>query len=302
MADLENRIKELEEKLDKKKASRPNVRFNTFSNEPDEDFLVFKQHLKTVVKLNGYDDEQSRLALAAAMKGKAAAAVLDINVLEENSTFENILESYEDRFLPTACSQMARMKFDAARQGNHEGVLDFHARLRTLYSKAYPDAADNVLLIRRFTLGLRRKEVRSQVMRGQPLTYTAALEMAQNETSVLQLVRISELGAAAPGVEPMEIGALGNDHRHVRCFNCKRLGHTKANCRVVRRDPPQDQGRQEGRGNPRGQGGPGNRFGRPGGGNPGRNQLVAALQELMKEDYSAEERPSLQVENHQEDF
>lgn len=302
MEALETRVQELEADLAKKKTSRPNVRFSTFSNEPDEDFLVFKQHLKTVVRLNDYNDEQSRLALAAAMKGKAAAAVLDIDVLEPQATFEEILESYEDRFLPIASSQMARMRFDAARQGNHEGVLDFHARLRTLYSKAYPQAADNVLLIRRFTLGLRRKEVRSQVMRGQPLTYTEALELAQNETSVLQLVRISELGAAAPGVEPMEIGALGNDHRHIRCFNCKRLGHTKANCRVERRDPPQDQGRQEGRRNPRGQGGPGNRFSRPGGGNPGRNQLVAALQELIKEDYSAEGQPMLRVENQQEDF
>jgi len=259
--------------------ARPNVRFNTFSNEADEDFLVFRHHIDKVIRLNQYTDEQARLALASAMKGRAAAAVMDIDPLDQNATYPLLMGAYESRFLPAASSQMARMKFDAAKQGQQEIVLDYHARLRSLFNKAYPQATDEVILIRRFSLGLRRKEVRTQVMRGQPKTYAEALELAQNETSVLQMVRVSEVGG---GPEPMEIGALNQDSRKVKCFYCQRFGHVKADCRTLKRDLANGkvQGPQGNKGNPGFRGGPATRLNVNE--KPGRNQIVASLQALME--------------------
>lgn len=277
-------------------AVRPNVRFGTFGNEPDEDFLVFRHHIDQVIRLNQFDDQQARLALASAMKGRAAAAVLDIDPLEANRTYPTLMGAYEARFLPAASSQMARMKFDAARQGQHEDVLDFHARLRTLHNKAYPNAQDSVILIRRFCLGLRKKDVRSQVMRGQPTTYAQALEIAQNETSVLQMVKVSELGPAALGVEPMEIGALSPEAKaKLKCYYCNRQGHIKAECRTMKRD--KEQGRlQEGG---RHQGNPGPRQQK----NNKKDQVIAALQSLFEQDNErSSSEPSAAAAPKTEDF
>ena len=258
-------------------AARPNVRFGTFGNEPEEDFLVFRHHIDQVIRLNQYNDEQARLALASAMKGRAAAAVLDIDPLGQGMTYPFLMGAYEARFLPAASSQMSRMKFDAARQGAHEDVLDFHARLRTLYNKAYPNARDDVILIRRFSIGLRKKDVRSQVMRGNPTTYAQALDIAQNETSVLQMVRVSELGPAALGVEPMEIGALSPEAKaKLKCFYCHRTGHIKAECRTMKKD--KEQGRFQEGGRP--QGNPGPRQQRN---FPRKDQVLAALQPLFED-------------------
>ena len=257
---------------------RPNVRFGTFSNDPEEDFLVFRHHIDQVIRLNQYSDEQARLALASAMKGRAAAAVMDINPLDANATYPKLMGIYESRFLPAASSQMARMKFDSARQGPHEDVLDFHARLRTLHNKAYPKAADEVILIRRFSIGLRRKEVRTQVMRGQPATYQQALEMAQNETSVIQMVKVSELGNAASGVEPMDVNALSPEAKaKLECYYCGRRGHIKADCRSHQKD------QEDGRVHPDRRSSHQNartRKRKP----FGKGQLVAALQSLLEED------------------
>lgn len=276
--------------------SRPNVRFGTFSNDPDEDFLVFRHHIDQVIRLNQYTDEQARLALASAMKGRAAAAVMDIDPLHAAATYPKLMGAYEGRFLPAASSQMARMKFDAARQGSHEDVLDFHARLRTLHNKAYPNSADEVILIRRFSIGLRRKEVRTQVMRGQPATYQQALEMAQNETSVIQMVKVSELGTAASGVEPMEIGALSPEAKaKLECYYCGNRGHIKADCRGFKKD--QENGRVHPDRRSSGNTNARNRNKKP----FGRGQLVAALQSLINDGQEGEKGASPKAPNSQEE-
>lgn len=281
--------------------NKPNVRFNTFSNEPDEDFLVFRHHIDKVVRLNQYSDEQARLALASAMKGRAAAAVMDIDPLDQNATYPLLMGAYENRFLPAASSQLARMKFDATKQGNNESVLDYHSRLRTLYNKAYPQAMDEVILIRRFALGLRRREVRTQVMRGQPANYAQALEMAQNETSVLQMVRVSEGGSG----EPMEVNALNPDHQTLKCYYCGIQGHVRSDCRKLKKDRANGQVKgQKGQG----QGQPGNRGGQAAGRGekPGRSgKFVAAIQALLEHEDGADatpEVPSGPNTNTTEDF
>lgn len=217
------------------------MKIERFGNEGQEDWMVFKHHISSVVMLNQYNDYQARLALSSAMTGKAALATLDIDPTAAGLTYPLMLAAFEGRFLPASASQMARVKFDAARQGPSETVLDFHARLRSLYNKAYPNAVDVVNLIRRFTMGLRRREVRTQVLRHNPHTYENALEVALNESSVLQMVKVTELGATQ-GVEPMEIGAMNEDANRAKqdkrgkCHYCDRPGHWKAECRLLKKN------------------------------------------------------------------
>ena len=186
--------------------ARTRVKIMTFSNAADEDWLVWKFHFDKARILNGYNDGEAKLALSAAMKGRAAASVMDIEVQNAFEDINTLIEHYDRRFLPASASQMARVSFDQVVQKQGETILDYHSKVRQLWNRAYPNNPDEVLLIRKFSLGLRKKEVREQVVRQNPQTYGAALEAAQNEASVMRVVSVTETGAA---VEPMEIGMVG---------------------------------------------------------------------------------------------
>ena len=223
------------------------ARITKFRNEDKDSWIVWKNHFIHTARLNNYNDQEARLALVASMDGKAALASMDINVDEIINgvlpTLDNVLDRYQARFLPAAASQLAKVKFDASRQSASETSLDYHSRLRALYNEAYPHAADDDALIRKFTTGLKKKDLRTQVMRLNPMTYPEALECTQNEVSVQQLSKLADLGAAPIGDEPMEIGAVqevnktntsanrnNTGKKAGTCHFCKKNGHWKRDC------------------------------------------------------------------------
>ena len=270
--------------------ARPTLKLQNFSNGPDEDWAAYKFHYEKVGLFNAWDDNQAKLALATAMKGRAATSVMDITLDGKDS--RQLVAAYDARFLPAASSQPARVQFDQAQQKLNENILDYHGRMRQLWNRAYPAAQDEVPLIRRFSLGLRKKTVREQVMRVNPATFAAALEAAQNEASVIQVAQYTELGAAAmqatnsptttntndSGVEPMEIGALGRPsgtRGNSRCYFCDQPGHFKSNCRLLNKAKRLLQPlRRDGQLTTPARGGRGD----------GRQRMIAALCELLEEE------------------
>ncbi len=227
-------------------------RIRTFGFTEGESWLIWKSHFRHVSRLNGFNDLEMRLALAAAMVDKAAANVNDINVEQPAiaggppPTIDEILDRYQHRFIPAAASQLMRMRFDSARQGASESLLGFHGRLRALYNEAYPNMQDQTQLVRRFIGGIRKPHVRLQLNRQNPPTYTDALEIAQNEDSAIQLNKVQEVGAGVVTDEPMEIGAVlpgkttnrpimkktAGDWREPEgtCHFCNKKGHWKKDC------------------------------------------------------------------------
>lgn len=244
-------------------------RIKAFANEAEDNWPVWRRQFLTTVRLNGYNDLQQRLALVGAMTGKAALAANDIDVeaVIDNvqPTIGTVLDRYQARFLPEAASQLARIKFDGTRQGNTETCLTYHSRLRALFNEAYPGEENELTLIRKFIQGLRRTDLKMQVMRCNPITYQQALEAAQNEASVRQLGKLYELGAAPIGDEPMEIGAMQERSRYVRtnnagentntangkrgtCHFCHKKGHWKRECIAFKNSKRPGQSAAQGQG------------------------------------------------------
>ena len=222
LAQANQRIQQLRER------PRPAVlKPRTFGNSTDEDWVNYRRHFEDVVAANGWNAEIACLALSASMVGAAASAVHDIHYNAQAPDVTPLLNDYEARFLPASASQMARVRFDNACQGAKETLLSWHARLRTLYRRAYPNGNDTPL-IRRFTLGLRNSTLREQVLRQQPADYNAALNAAQNEQSIVEVTTALHLG---PGEEPMEIGALAD----MACHFCEKKGHIRRDCRAFQR-------------------------------------------------------------------
>lgn len=202
-----------------------------------QDWAIFRATFECAAQFYGYEDPQAKLALKYCMRDSAARAVGDIPLNNDDQTLGDVLDLYEARFMPNAQSSSAQAQFDLAKQGTRESILQWHARLRALYLRAYPGGIiDNALPIRRFALGLRRDNVMRQVLRERPEAFAEALACALNEESVIEstspmyqvnMAKRSELKRNIDDPEPMEIGQMANNNT---CFQCNKKGHFAKDC------------------------------------------------------------------------
>lgn len=218
-----------------------------FGRAEGESWLDFRRQFEHSADFNGWNNRQQKLALVQAMTGKAAGQVRDLKV-DQFQTPQEMLNAFEKRFLPAATSDIVRIQFDRCRQMPRESVLDYHARLRDLYRRAYPKSTDDTQLIRRFAFGLANTWIQQMVLRHRAETYDGVLEVALNESAVVDVSDALRPGASAlftEGIrtgangssqqsapysdtngEPMEIGAINNNE----CLFCGRSGHWKSSC------------------------------------------------------------------------
>ena len=215
-----------------------------YSHTAKEDWTVFRWQFETVVGVNQYDDLNARMALSSVMDGAAALVTMDINRVGGNLTLQQLMNRYEERFLPPAASQLAMMRFDAAYQAPKESEVRWHARLRAIYMRAYPNAvggADVPQLIRKFVIGLKNAKIREQTLRNGPATYALALDSALGEKAVVEVQQVMQ-GGLQGGMglranrdviddeEPMDLSSLLAALKDIQCFGCGLQGHVKRNC------------------------------------------------------------------------
>ena len=229
----------------------------SFSGGRDEDWLTFKRSFLQAADFYQYNDREGIAALSHCVRGAASRAVEGI-LIPPRATLDQMIQRYEDRFLPPSASSMAQAKFEKATQDPREDVLQYHARLRTLWVRAYPGHhVDDRILIRKFALGLSSPRVRDAVLRGQAAMYERALELAQCEAAVLETTRpTTGTYEGRPGLHALKKGnprgyqrgikwtvEKRDAGRPVRCYYCEKEGHISSECQKKAFDQRAGRGR-----------------------------------------------------------
>jgi hypothetical protein len=205
-----------------------NINLLAFTDPLSQDWAHWRSQFQSMVTLRNMNDGQARLALRQLVQAEAFAAVADIQPGEAGLTLDGMLTRYQNRFISAAAGDMARADLQSATQRPAESVLAFHARIRSLYNRAFPNAqAQPAILIQCFVKGLINQQVREAVRRDQPQDYNAALNAAQAEMAIINLrfadavqqqaqhAALQQMAQALPpaplfgsGHEPMELGAM----------------------------------------------------------------------------------------------
>ena len=142
--------------------SRPlNTKIQYFSNLPGENFLAWRSQF-LLSRYHHWTDAEAKHLVYTYMKGTALESVMDIT-LTGRETVGQVLDEYQNRFLPESDSQLLRAQFACVVQLPNESVQKLHARMRVLYHLAYPDASmrNEIFLIERFIWALNNCEVQN---------------------------------------------------------------------------------------------------------------------------------------------
>ena len=224
-------------------SSRPhNAKILDFSNLPGENFLAWRSQFQVIANYHRWTDEEAKQLAYAYMKGMALESVMDVR-LTGPETIGEILDEYQNRFLPESDSQILRAQFTCVVQLPNESVQKLHARMRVLYHLAYPDpnTRNEVYLTEKFINALNNCEVQNYVRRRKPPTYTKALHIANEETSFLLMDLATHapscFQAPIPGDNSFiaalkagcaETGKASTSRR--KCYYCDEEGHFMERC------------------------------------------------------------------------
>ena len=225
--------------------------------------MAYQSQFQVIADYHRWTDAEAKQLVYAYMKGTALESVMDIT-LTRWETVGQVLDEYQNQFLPESDSQLLRAQFACVFQLPNESVQKLHARMRVLYQLAYPDASmrNEIFLIERFISALNNREVQNYVRCRKPATYAKALHIVNEETSFV----LMDLATHAPGglqaptpgdtsfiaalkARRAEPGKTLTTRR--KCYYCDEEGHFKECCMTRLKDFLKQQTEQGSRRTPR---------------------------------------------------
>ena len=117
----------------------PSTKMRRMTNATPEAWLEYKRHFQKIRALQNWNDERCRQELAAGVQEKAGNAVADIDIYAPGVDIDDIIEAYQNRFLPAAAGATARTNYSTSRQIPTENAREWHTKMRELFCLAYPD-------------------------------------------------------------------------------------------------------------------------------------------------------------------
>ena len=212
--------------------------------------------------INEWDAARSRRELLAAMKGDAFYQVRGIPLDDQPgpngqvAPVQDMLDLYQERFVPESSVNLARELFFAARQKTDETNNQFHNRVRYLWQAAHPGRQPGDIQADRnarevFLMGINHPEVREKSAFQHPEDYDTALTFVNDNEATLRSLKKRNPFFKKPYVHAMR-GNSGNTRgnrgstssihgvrggvgkasssRGPRCYGCGQYGHIRRNC------------------------------------------------------------------------
>ena len=151
----------------------------------------FRANFEITVQLNNWSKERGILKLRSALRDKAFRAVEHL-VFHPDCTIEEALDQMEVVFINPSSTELASSKFEAATREPGETMLEWHIRVRELFTRAHPHEKDlegNRRLKDRFVLHCRDRQL-TMALKWMPnfrtMKFTEALTAAQDYEGTLE--------------------------------------------------------------------------------------------------------------------
>ena len=156
----------------------------------------YKSHFDACSSINGWDDTEKGLFLAAALRGQAQCVLGDLP-LESQCDFENLVKALEERFAPPNQTDLYRVQLKERRQKANESLPELGQAIRRLVNKAYPKAPAEVretLSMENFLDALISSEMRIRTKQSRPSNLNQAICLAVELEALFKAERTNEYG------------------------------------------------------------------------------------------------------------
>ena len=280
-----------------------------------DDWMDFRNGFEISCAINGWDDQRARRECGRHVVGKAGVRVRRIPLGdavgpngEPVGPIKDLLDAYEERFIPKVSREHWKMEVKCAVQREDESIMAWCNRYREAYTRAYPEVNDPdswAEAVGGFVNGLRHKQVAHDTRDKEPATITMALKHALSaEANRYVSIHVARSRGEAPP-EPgegtskkMQQMQQGGFKFKGNCNHCRKPGHMKRDCEEFKRSGgsgSNGSGSNSGNGSsPYARGGSSGRGGRGGGGRGagrGGNSNAHRIQELQRELQSLQAEP-----------
>jgi hypothetical protein len=226
------------------------MKITKFGSAQPKEWLNWRKSFELAADINEWGQDRSRKELLANLESTAMDLVRDVT-WNQFPTLQATLEHLESVFLPPQSSDLARQEFALANQQEEETVQQWHARLRTLFRRAFPleDIPTSAVLRDRFNKGLLSEAISMEsYKRGQLVgaTYDQVGQAAANQAAA-ELFQ-TDARAARVSLNAMKISGgrggtgRGKDGKFQKkkfsgdCFYCGKPGHMAHECLKKQRD------------------------------------------------------------------
>ena len=144
------------------------------------DWNDYRSHFEACASINGWDNHEKGLYLAAALRGQAQGVLGDLPE-DKRGQYEQLVKSLEERFAPPNQNELYRVQLKERRQRASETLPELGQAIRRLVNKAYPRAPGEVretLAMEHFIDSLVNSELRIKIKQSRPTNLNTAICLA----------------------------------------------------------------------------------------------------------------------------
>ena len=144
------------------------------------DWNDYRSHFEACASINGWNEHDKGLYLAAALRGQAQGVLGDLPE-DRKCHFEYLVRSLEERFAPPNQTELYRVQLKERRQRASESLPELGQAIRRLVNKAYPRAPGEVretLAMEHFIDALVNSEIRIKIKKSRPQNLNTAVCLA----------------------------------------------------------------------------------------------------------------------------